>query len=261
MSKELDKLLETNYTGGIKDYNQIATIVTALLDAKTSYITNTFDMNKKCACKTIINICHLIPLTREHILMSEIITLLFHANLFKDFATPTTDGKDTDFYIYPTFLAFELMTNIVLAAKSIPEVAQFLNINFYKYSQHMTNLISKFDKKRGVHICGHLMHQLQILGNGNIPDNAATVGDIFSMLKQNFRPLYPGIDAPRIYQERIMAVCLAVWDMLVVYPCEAHGYNHARTFTILKKYGDQSYYSELNEFDTESVALGVMSDG
>ena len=257
MSKQLDELLNSNTSGGIRDYEQIADIISNLLDNKASYILNSVDPHKKGPFKVILDDCHLIPLCREHILFKELLSLLFNADLFVDLGTPAEDGA-TDFFTYPQFLTYNLLCNLFFADKYVPEVTQFLNINFYKFSQHMTNLISKADSKHGAHICGHLMHQLQVV-NDKIPDNDDTVRDIINMLRQNFRPWYPGTEDIDIYQERIMALCLAAWDMLIVYPCEAYGLkNRTNVYKVLQKFGDQDFYSEFNEY-LENNPVGLFA--
>lgn len=257
MSKTLDKLLESNVPGGIRDYEQIADIISNLLNAKASYVLNNIDPNKKGPFKVILDDCHLIPLCRDHILFKELLSLLFNADLFVDLTTPGEDDT-TDFFTYPQFLTFNLMCNLFFAEKYVPEVAAFMGLNYYKFSQHMTNLISKSNSNRGAHICGHLMHQLQVV-NGKIPGNNDTVRDIFNMLRLNFKPWYPGAEDINIYQERIMALCLAAWDMLVVYPCEAYGFKRRTdAYNVLRKFGDQDYYSEFNEY-LEANPVGLFA--
>lgn len=256
MSKELDELLEANAIGGIKNYEQIDAIVNNFLNVKASCITNSLNLNQKGSFKIVANICHLMPESLDYISYKEMIYLLFNADMFEDFGTPNPDDS-IDYFIYPYFITFGLLNNLLSAETTVPEISQFLNINFYKFSQYMTELILNSKKENLAYIHRHLMKLFCEINNNELPEDNATIRDILNMLKRNYRAWYPGIESINIYKDKIMAIGLAAWDILVAYHCEAtYDSSLKNVYSILERYGDKDFYDEFNELYTIDKAEG-----
>lgn len=239
MIEDLDKLI-SSYSGGIKDFEQIEEILSNFMNVVASSVIYQKTNSSKGPIRTIVNCCGLDDSSYDKLTFSEIISLLYNAELFKEFLTENEDGS-FDKYMFPRFISFCIINSLIRTNRSKQEVSQLFDINFYKYSQFMTREISKTNIRESAQICGQLMKVLTEINNGDTPENDATLGDIFDMLHQKyFKPWQPGVESPDAYIKGVLDICHASWIMLVIYPYMAFKLEETtKVVQVVKKYAEQ----------------------
>lgn len=219
MSEELNRVLELASEKSIRDLNMIENIINGLMNSKASYLMSSCP--KKDVPSIIARTCNIGDEKYNNLSLIEVISLLYNSSCFSGFETEYDDGT-IDNEAYPYTLAFMLCNNFLQLKGTVPEITQFLKMNFYKFSQYITSEISKRDMRKGVRVCSGLMRKLAKSGKSYRPDNDDTLGDVFTELCNQYRKNWnPGVEEASKYIDRVLSIFECMWIMLIVYPYEA----------------------------------------
>lgn len=214
MSKELESLL-TASEKGVKDFDQIQTILQNLLNAKAYTIIHP-QPGKQMALDHIFECCNVKPENYTSLSFAEVIMLLKHPERFEALCTPDENGE-SDFYLYTNFLTTCIILDLMKQTNASPEIADFLNINFYKFMQFISKEISHNKMNQAARLSSIIMDKLFIIYASGQPDNNDTLKDVFKRIAKSFYlPLFLGIERPADYLLRMYSICEVARCLLII---------------------------------------------